>query len=160
MTAGEFSHEVEGREIVAKVAADVQAGRPTGSVVSYTDLAWTPYALEARARGALQRRPMFTSIEPAGVREADGSFKRVDAILWATGFKAALAHLGPLALHNELGGITMQGTQVADEPRVHLVGFGPSQSTVGSNRAGRDAVNALVRHLYARTRATTSPLTA
>jgi thioredoxin reductase len=157
---GEFSHEVEGREIVAKVAADVQAGRPTGSVVSYTDLAWTPYALEARARGALQRRPMFTSIAPAGVLEPDGSFNRVDAILWATGFKAALTHLDPLALHNELGGITMQGTQVADEPRVHLAGFGPSQSTVGSNRAGRDAVNALVRRLYARTRATTSPLTA
>jgi hypothetical protein len=92
---------------------------------------------------------MFTAIEPYGVREADGSFTSVDAILWATGFKAALAHLDPLGLRNDLGGIRMIGTQVADEPRVHLIGFGPSQSTVGANRAGRDAVNALAARLDA-----------
>jgi cation diffusion facilitator CzcD-associated flavoprotein CzcO len=144
-----FEPEVAGRETIAKVVADVEAGRPTGSVVSYTGLAWTPYALAARQRGALQRRPMFTAIEPYGVREADGSFTSVDAILWATGFKAALAHLDPLGLRNDLGGIRMIGTQVADEPRVHLIGFGPSQSTVGANRAGRDAVNALAARLDA-----------
>ncbi|MEV5847499.1 NAD(P)-binding domain-containing protein [Streptomyces sp. NPDC051985] len=144
---GGFNPEVEGREIIAKVLADVEAGRPTGSVVSYTGLAWTPYALAARERGALERRPMFTAIEPAGVREADGSFTAVDAILWATGFKAALAHLAPLALRNDHGGIRMTGTQVAGEPRVHLVGFGPSQSTVGSNRAGRSAVVAITKYL-------------
>ncbi|WP_075736787.1 NAD(P)-binding domain-containing protein [Streptomyces acidiscabies] len=142
---GGFNPEVEGREIISKVAADVEAGRPTGSVVSYTGLAWTPYALAAKARGALERRPMFTAVEPHGVREADGSFTTVDVILWATGFKAALAHLDPLHLRNESGGITLVGTQPSGEPRVHLVGFGPSQSTVGSNRAGRQAVNSLLR---------------
>jgi len=144
--AGGFQPE-DGVEVVAKVAADVEAGRPSRSVVSYTDLAWTPYALAARDRGALVRRPMFVAIEPHGVREADGSFTSVDAILWATGFRADLAHLDPLALRNELGGITMRGTRVADEPRLHLIGFGPSQSTVGANRAGRDAVRELVRLL-------------
>ncbi|WP_312034384.1 NAD(P)-binding domain-containing protein [Actinoplanes sp. TBRC 11911] len=144
---GQFEPEVTGREIIAKVIADVENGRPTGSVVSYTDLAWTPYALAAKARGALERRPMFTAIEAHGVREWDGSFTSVDAIVWATGFKAALAHLDPLGLRNERGGIRLIGTQVADDPRVHLIGFGPSQSTVGSNRAGRDAVQALVGHL-------------
>jgi cation diffusion facilitator CzcD-associated flavoprotein CzcO len=142
---GEFEPEVAGRETIAKVVADVEAGRPTGSVVSYTGLAWTPYAREAKKRGALERRPMFTAIEPTGVRESDGSLTTVDAILWATGFKAALAHLDPLALRNELGGIRMNGTQVAGEPRVHLVGFGPSQSTVGANRAGRQAVATLLK---------------
>ncbi|WIM92517.1 NAD(P)-binding domain-containing protein [Actinoplanes oblitus] len=145
--AGGFEPEVAGRETIAKVVADVEAGRPTGSVVSYTGLAWTPYALAAKRRGALERRPMFTSIEPAGVREADGSFTAVDVILWATGFKAALGHLEPLGLRSERGGIRTAGTQVAGEPRVHLIGFGPSQSTVGANRAGRDAVNALVKYL-------------
>ncbi|MBE4733481.1 NAD(P)-binding domain-containing protein [Streptomyces caniscabiei] len=142
---GGFHPEVEGRRIIARVADDVAAGRPTGSVVSYTGLGWTPYAVAAKERGVLVRRPMFTSVEPGGVREADGSFTTVDVILWATGFKAALAHLDPLRLRNALGGITMRGTQVAGEPRVHLVGFGPSQSTVGSNRAGRQAVNSLLR---------------
>ncbi|MFJ3408397.1 NAD(P)-binding domain-containing protein [Promicromonospora sp. NPDC090134] len=145
----EFRSETLGRETIAKVMADVEAGRPTGSVVSYTGLIWTPYALAAKERGALERRPMFTAIEPDGVREADGGLTPLDTILWATGFKADLAHLGPLGLRNELGGIAMAGTQVAAEPRVHLIGFGPSQSTVGANRAGREAVTAVVRRLPA-----------
>lgn len=143
---GGFSPEV-GRDVISKVTADVEAGNPTGSVVSYTHLSWTPYALAAKERGVLVRRPMFTQVEAAGVRNADGTLTPVDTILWATGFKAALRHLDPLTLRNERGGIELRGTQVAADPRVHLIGFGPSQSTVGANRAGRDAVHALARHL-------------
>jgi hypothetical protein len=146
---GPFEPEVAGREIIAKVVADVEAGLPTGSVVSYTGLPWTPHARD--------RRPMFTAIEPYGVREADGSFTSVDVILWATGFKAALAHLDPLGLRNERGGIRMIGTRVAAEPRVHLIGFGPSQSTVGANRAGREAVTDLARILAGRSRPAAEP---
>lgn len=142
---GGFQPETTGRDTIAKVVADVEAGRPTGSVVSYTGLGWSDYAIAARDRGALERRSMFTAIEPTGVREADGSFTSVDAILWATGFTAELAHLDPLHLRGPLGGIRLEGTRVADDPRVHLIGFGPSQSTVGANRAGREAVAALVR---------------
>ncbi len=144
---GPFEHETLGRDTIAKVVADVEAGKPTRSVVSYTGLVWTPYALAARDRGVLAWRPMFTAIEPYGVREADGSFTSVDTILWATGFRAALGHLDPLHLRNELGGITMEGTRVAADHRIHLVGIGPSQSTVGANRAGRDAVAAIAREL-------------
>ncbi len=144
---GEFTPETAGREVIAKVIADVEAGNPAGSVVSYTDLAWLPYAVAARERGALVRRPMFTAIAPDGVREADGSFTPIDAIVWATGFRADLRHLDPLGLRNARGGIRMTGTQVGEEPRVHLIGFGPSQSTVGANRAGRDAVRALRKRL-------------
>ncbi|WP_045744032.1 flavin-containing monooxygenase [Actinoplanes rectilineatus] len=142
---GDFTPEGAGRDTIAKVTADVEAGRPTGSVVSYTGLIWTPYAQAARDRGALERRPMFTAIEPYGVREADGSFTSVNAILWATGFKASLAHLDPLHLRNEQGGIQLTGTAVTADPRIHLIGFGPSQSTVGANRAGREAVTTLIR---------------
>jgi cation diffusion facilitator CzcD-associated flavoprotein CzcO len=142
----EFTSET-GAQTVEKVIADVEAGRPTGSVVSYTGLAWTPYAVAAKKRGALERRPMFTRIESFGVREADGTFTALDAILWATGFKPALTHLDPLQLRNALGGITLRGTQVEAEPRVHLIGFGPSQSTVGANRAGRAAVAAINKSL-------------
>ena len=64
-----FSPETTGRDTIAKVVADVEAGRPTGSVVSYTGLSWTPYALAAKARGALERRPMFSrSSRPACAR--------------------------------------------------------------------------------------------
>lgn len=144
---GDFDPETNGRTTIAKVTSDVEAGRPTGSVVGYTGLGWSAYARGARERGVLVRRPMFVAIEPDGLREADGSFTPVDAILWATGFHASLDHLDPLCLRNELGGIMMRGTQVRGEPRVHLVGFGPSQSTVGANRAGREAAAAVDAYL-------------
>jgi cation diffusion facilitator CzcD-associated flavoprotein CzcO len=140
-----FLPETVGHDAVAAVIADVEAGRPTESVVSYTGLGWTPYALAAKARGALERRPMFSRIEPHGVREADGTFTTVDTILWATGFKPALSHLDPLKLRNDMDGIAMKGTQATADPRVHLIGYGPSQSTVGANRAGRSAVAAISR---------------
>lgn len=145
--AEEFQPETTGRDVIARVTADAEAGRPVGSIVSYTGLAWTPYAIAARDRGALQRRPMFSAIRPHGVVEADGSFTSLDVLLWATGFRPAVGHLDALHLRNDEGGVPLVGTGVRHEPRVHLIGFGPSQSTVGANRAGRDAVAATVRYL-------------
>ncbi|WP_258932987.1 FAD-dependent oxidoreductase [Nesterenkonia pannonica] len=135
-----FRPEVEGRETIERVTAAAEAGLPTQSIVSYTGLVWSDEAREAAARGALDRRPMFTGIEPHGVREADGTLTTVDTILWATGFRPSLEHLAPLNLTNEQGGIAVRGTEVRADPRIHLIGFGPSQSTVGANRAGRAAV--------------------
>jgi hypothetical protein len=48
------------------------------------------------------------------------------------------------------GGITMTGrlaTQVAKDPRVPLVGYGPSASTIGANRAGAAAAKELMAFL-------------
>ena len=72
-----------------------------------------------------------------------------DVILWCTGWRAALDHLAPLRLRAPGGGITMDGTRVVLEPRLHLVGYGPSASTVGANRAGREAVRDIRRLLSA-----------
>jgi cation diffusion facilitator CzcD-associated flavoprotein CzcO len=146
---GEFTPETAGRTAVARVEADARAGRPIGSIVSYTGLAWTPYARAAAERGALVRHPMFTAVEPNGVRMADGSFQPADVILWATGFRQAIDHLAPLRLGSDLGGIAMDGTAVAADRRVHLIGYGPSQSTVGANRAGRAAATSVSRLLRA-----------
>ncbi|WP_256840335.1 NAD(P)-binding domain-containing protein [Ornithinimicrobium faecis] len=136
-----------GHDAVAMVEERVAKGLPPLSVVSVTGLLWTPSLLEAKARGALDRRPMFTQILPEAVRLADGDVLPVDVILWATGFRAALDHLAPLRLRGSGGGIVMEGTRVAEEPRVHLVGYGPSSSTIGANRAGRAAVSDLLRFL-------------
>jgi cation diffusion facilitator CzcD-associated flavoprotein CzcO len=144
---GEFTPETAGRASVARVEADARAGRRIGSIVSYTGLARTPYTRAAAERGALVRHPMFSAIEPDGVRMADGSFQPADVILWATGFRQAIDHLAPLRLRNDLGGIAMDGTAVAADRRVHLIGYGPSQSTVGANRAGRAAATAVSRLL-------------
>jgi cation diffusion facilitator CzcD-associated flavoprotein CzcO len=134
-----------GHDAVALVEERVRQGLPPQSVVSVTGLIWTPALRAAAARGALNRQPMFTAIEPDGVRLADGRFLGADVILWATGFRAELEHLAPLHLRGPGGGIAMEGTQVAAEPRVHLVGYGPSSSTIGANRAGRAAVAAILK---------------
>ncbi|RAX44383.1 pyridine nucleotide-disulfide oxidoreductase [Arthrobacter sp. AQ5-06] len=134
-----------GHNAVALVEERVRQGLPPKSVVAVTGLIWTPALRAAAQRGALDRRPMFTAIEPDGVRLTDGSLLRADVILWATGFRAELEHLAPLHLRGPGGGIAMEGTQVAIEPRVHLVGYGPSSSTIGANRAGRAAVTAILK---------------
>ena len=48
------------------------------------------------------------------------------------------------------GGITMTGRlaiQVAKDPRVYQVGYGPSASTIGANRAGAAAAKELMAFL-------------
>ncbi|NHC13724.1 NAD(P)-binding domain-containing protein [Motilibacter deserti] len=131
--------EQAGRAAVALVEEAVRAGRPPASVVSVTGLAMTPAVAAARERGALERLPMFERITPDGVAWADGRTLAADVILWCTGFRAALDHLAPLRLRGAGGGIVMEGTHPAADPRLHLVGYGPSASTIGASRAGRQA---------------------
>lgn len=134
---------------IAGVEDRVRRGLAPGSVISVTGNHWTPWAREAQRRGVLVRHPMFASIEPDGVRMPDGTFIAADAILWATGFRAALDHLAPLHLRVPGGGIRVDDSRALDEPRLFLVGYGPSASTVGANRAGRAAVATIVRDLDA-----------
>ncbi|GAB2674438.1 NAD(P)-binding domain-containing protein [Saccharopolyspora gloriosae] len=136
-----------GRRAVAEVDRRVRAGLPPGSVVSVTGLPPTAAVERARERGVLDRNPMFERITPSGLRWADGGELPVDVILWATGFRAALDHLAPLGLREPGGGIRMDGTRVVAEPRLHLVGYGPSASTIGTNRAGRSAAREVRRLL-------------
>jgi hypothetical protein len=81
-----------------------------------------------------------------GVPPAEG-WGKVDAIVWATGFRAAIGHLAPLGLREPGGGIRLDGTQAVRDPRIQLVGYGPSASTIGANRAGRAAAVAVDRYL-------------
>jgi cation diffusion facilitator CzcD-associated flavoprotein CzcO len=129
-----------GRSAVALVEDRVRQGLPPQSVVSVTGLAATDAVLDARARGILRREPMFDRITPQGVAWSDGRTLDADVILWATGFRAALDHLAPLRLREPGGGVRVDGTRAVKDPRVHLIGYGPSASTIGANRAGRTAV--------------------
>lgn len=156
----EFTPEV-GREVVALVEERVRQGLPPRSVVSVTGLQLREQEREAERLGAYAaRRPMFSSIEPDGVRWATGRFERADAIVWATGFRPAIEHLGPLHLRSPLGGIQLDGTTAVVDPRVQLVGYGPSASTIGANRAGRFAARAVFKQVggdWLRRTATTGP---
>ena len=128
-----------GRAVVARVDERVRAGLPPRSVVSATGLVLTPEVRAARETGVLDRLPMFERIAPGGVVWADGSAVAADVVLWATGWRPALGHLTPLRLRGPGGGIALDGTRVRSDPRIHLVGYGPSASTIGANRAGQAA---------------------
>lgn len=146
---GPFSPE-DGRAAVAIVEERVRNGKPPGSVVSLTGLPITPQVKAMKQRGVLKREPMFSEIIESGVRWDDGTTLIADVILWCTGFRSSLDHLAPLMLKNDAGGITMAGrlaTQVEKDPRIHLVGYGPSASTIGANRAGGAAARELMEYL-------------
>ena len=143
----------DGRRAVAVVEDRVRRGLPPGSVVSATGIPITPEIEAMRERGVLERLPMFSEITEDGVRWEDGAELRADVILWCTGFRSALDHLGPLLLREPNGGIVMTGrlaTQVQKDPRIHLVGYGPSASTIGANRAGGAAALELMTYLSVR----------
>ncbi|MGW7441805.1 NAD(P)-binding domain-containing protein [Kitasatospora sp. NPDC054795] len=142
---GPFTPEY-GRAVVAKVEERVRQGLPVRSVVSVTGLGPSVALRRAQELGALRRRPMFDRLTEHGVAWGDEELP-VDAIVWATGFRPEVGHLAPLGLRSPGGGIALTGTRATADPRVHLVGYGPSASTVGANRAGRAAVNDLVKLL-------------
>ncbi|MEU7637616.1 NAD(P)-binding domain-containing protein [Streptomyces sp. NPDC039016] len=130
----------EGRAAVALVEERVRQGLPPRSVVSVTGLPMTEAVRQAQESGVLARLPLFARVTPDGVAWDDGRTVEADVLLYATGFRAAVDHLAPMRLREAGGGIRLAGTRVVRDPRVHLVGYGPSASTIGANRAGRAAV--------------------
>lgn len=145
---GPFDQEA-GRAAVALVEERVRQGLPPRSVVSVTGLPLNDAVRRGLADGVLDRLPMFDRITPDGVEWQDGRHVAADVILWATGFRPALDHLTPLRLREPGGGIRVEGTRAIADPRIHLVGYGPSASTIGANRAGRAAVQDIRRLLAA-----------
>jgi len=133
---GELNLEarVEGVRIQDEAA---RAGRALPSIVSGTGVPRTRRIQAGIERGVLTPRPMFDSIEPNGVRWADGAFQPADAIIWSTGFRPELRHLAPLKLREREGGVVVAQGASWKDPRVFFAGYGPQASTIGANRAGR-----------------------
>ena len=142
--------ETRGARAVSLQDAAARSGAILPSIVSVTGLARNALVDRLDSRGQLQRRPMFRRIVPDGVIEQDGSFTYVDAIVWATGFRAELRHLDGLGLAGLGGAITVQRGQVVSEPALYMAGYGPQASTVSSNRAGRVTAKLVLAQLAER----------
>lgn len=92
---------------------------------------------------------------------AEPTWVEADTIFWNTGFRAALTHLTPLRLREgepgsgevrgreaAASGIRMDGrVSVAADPRVLLVGYGDSASTLGATHAGALAARTALQRL-------------
>ncbi|MBG6181357.1 NAD(P)-binding domain-containing protein [Arthrobacter sp. CAN_A1] len=136
-----------GREVEARVNERTAAGLPPASVVSTTGLPLTRQYQDGITAGTLVSVGPMRAVTPEGVALEDGTEIRADVILWATGFRPALDHLASLKLRDPGGGILMDGVHVLKDPRVLLVGYGASASTLGATRAGRAAAVAAVKRL-------------
>ena len=124
----------------AAVAAQDEAarsGRALPSIVSGTGVPVSRRIAAGIERGLLVVGPMFATIEPQGVRWADGRFAPADAIIWATGFRPELRHLAPLRLREKAGGVSVGAGASWTDPRIFFAGYGPQASTIGAARAGR-----------------------
>lgn len=156
--------DVDGRALFAAATERVRArreGRDHPGVGGLGDIVMVDSVLDARDRGALGARRMFTSLTETGLRwdlrgGADGADEvPVDAIIWATGFRPALRHLAPLRLRGASGSIETtgpHGLQSASDPRVHLLGYGdwtgPASATLlGVGRTARDLAHQVLHQL-------------
>lgn len=147
--------DVDGRALFATARARIaalQEGREHSGVAGLGDIVMVPSVKDARERGVLQPRPMFSRLGATGVVWADGSQWGCDAVIWCTGFRPALRHLRALGLRTESGRVRVggpSGTQVLEEPRLHLVGYGdwtgPASATLaGIGPTARDTAAAVV----------------
>ena len=159
-----------GYKVEDRVREATTQGRRPDSVVRNTGIPPWPEYLQGISDGVLVSRGMITRITAHGVEwgasssssSSDaalaqpaswspypaGHAEDVDVIFWNTGFRPALTHLAPLHLREPGGGITMTDeVTVAKDPRVLLVGYGSTASTVGANRAGRMAGRAAAQRL-------------
>ena len=130
----------------------IQEGRVPDPPRSLGDIVAVPAIREARARGALVSRPMFTRFTTDGVVWPDGSQSAVDAVIWATGFRPALAHLLPLGIIGDNGRIETSGTRSVSVNRLWLVGYGEwtgyaSATLIGVGRSARATVDQIVAEL-------------
>ncbi|MDD7505674.1 MAG: NAD(P)-binding domain-containing protein [Actinomycetaceae bacterium] len=135
-----------GREIEAKVRERVEQGLAPLPVVAVTGLPLTDALQALRDQGVLDRKPMFDRIDATGVWWGD-HHEKFDVIIWATGFRAEQQHLRPLGLRSSRGGIVIEGTHAKEEPHLHLLGYGPSASTVGARRDARVVVRQIIRDM-------------
>lgn len=130
-----------------------QAGLPEPEPVGgLGDIVMVAPVREARDRGVLHTVRPFVRMTESGVEWPDGREERIDAIIWCTGFRPALAHLAPLRLEDETGRIAVRGTRSVAEPRLWLVGYGDwtgyaSATLIAVGRTARATVEEIVAEL-------------
>jgi cation diffusion facilitator CzcD-associated flavoprotein CzcO len=138
-----------GVSAVAMQDEAAREGRALPSIVSTTGVPRTRRIQAAIDRGLLNVVPMFSTIEPEGIRWSNGAYQHADAIIWATGFRPELRPLAPLKLRAKAGGVIVgQGASWRNQ-RVFFAGYGPTASTIGANRAGRTIARQVIATLSA-----------
>lgn len=149
--------DVDGRTLFAQASARwaaLREGRDPGPARGLGDIVMVASVREARDRGVLRPVPIFSRFTRDGVVWPDGTSTREDAVIWATGFRPALAHLDALGVREPGGRIPVRGTRSTREPRLWLVGYGDwtgfaSATLIGVGRWARATVGEIEGELAA-----------
>ena len=109
---------------------------------------------EARGRGVLVSERPFERFTEHGVEWADGRRADIDAVIWCTGFRPALAHLSELGVIESDGKVAVEGTHALKQPNLWLIGYGEwtgaaSATLIGVTRTARSTVSEIVEALTA-----------
>lgn len=148
--------EVDGRVLFQRATARwkaAQQGRPFEELPGgFGDIVMVPSVREARDRGVLEAVRPFTEMTPHGVIWPDGRSEAIDAVIWCTGYRPALAHLWPLNLVDDLGRVATEGGRARDCPGLWLLGYGnwtgPASATlIGVGRTARATVSEIEAYL-------------
>jgi thioredoxin reductase len=115
---------------------------PTGG---FGEIVMVEPVKDARARGVLAAQRPFARFTASGVEWDDGHYEQIDAVVWCTGFKPALAHLDGLGVIEPDGRVEVDGTRSVKQPNLWLMGYGdwtgPASATlIGVTRYARATV--------------------
>ena len=147
--------DVDGRYLFGEASARYRAlteGAAPAPARTLGDIVMVQSVKHARDLGALATVPMFVAFEPGGVVWPSGARTNEDAVIFATGFRPALAHLAPLDVIEPSGRIETRGTRAVREPRLWLVGYGDwtgyaSATLIGVGRSARSTVDEIAEAL-------------
>lgn len=150
---------VDGRYLFDQATARYRAqqeGRPAPAPASLGDVVMVPPVRDARERDVLRSVRPFDRFTEEGVVWPDGREEKVDAVIWCTGFKPALEHLGPLEVIEPSGRVELEGNRSVRERRLWLVGYGDwtgfaSATLIGVGRSARAVAAEIERRLSATT---------
>ncbi|GIG23622.1 monooxygenase [Cellulomonas chitinilytica] len=135
---------IAGRDVhlwLHRSGLDIAPGAVTRRLVRTTTVLDPGGYAAALAAGRIRQRPMFEALDETGARWADGATQRLDAIVWATGFRPALQHLRPLGLGDDAP--THRGGVSTTVPGLAFVGLEMQRSFSSSTLrgVGRDAAH-------------------
>lgn len=143
LTVGELG--LHSRRRVERLA---ERGKPMPSDVSVRGLPMTRAIFEGIRRGTLESRGPIDRFERSGVAFADGTFEKVDVVIWATGGRESARHLAPLGLRDAGGTPKISGNWSRRDQRVAFLGYGPGIETADALdeaiEVGEDVIDRLV----------------
>ncbi|MHA3050655.1 ArsO family NAD(P)H-dependent flavin-containing monooxygenase [Acinetobacter sp. ANC 4635] len=151
-----LADDVDGRILFLRATERLKAhleGRTVDQPIGgLGDIVMIDSVKDARARGVLHSKPPFSAFTENGVIWEDGSSQQIDAVIWCTGFKAALDHLKPLKIIEQNNTIQVEGTRSIKQPNLWLVGYGewtgPGSATlVGVSRTARATAEEITEFL-------------